>query len=876
MKKSVFTLLALLACAIYPVKAYEYFTIYFSDGTKSEAFYATDVDSICYSKISLDSIAYDEWQVQEIYTCDSVYRYPIAQIDSLSFKDVDINKVAKDIANVMVKVDSIINQEENLEVIKMQLPEIKKITDVDDAYITNQVLFIVIKDWGTISFYFPPDENINNESVLSIASSFAHRSQLNENQETSSDQLKACIVNQQYLDEKRAWFRDTVSVNMHDAFNEMGIACKNVNMPKPSFFNRDIFDYDLVFIKTHGYYDKKYGLHWLFTGEELLSHTGQISSIDSPWSRIVSILNNGIYSPLKMTFSRITEIRNGDSTHVYYTVISDEYIRASNHKFKDRKTAIVFNTACESMMGNDANYNNLAKAFVNRGAGSYFGYDDTNNIGAYGGCALFYCLLNGFTTTNAYNAMPQWCKTQDLYLHYGKNGKHLMDTEPKQGTKYVEEYHPYLLKYPDEDQCIAHPQTLDADQTEQGKLVKLSGRMKLLQMFNVYKKVSFSLKNLPLGFYIGDTPNMEQPIDSFEVMGNYDNSTLYMNWEKTLDENNLKPNTTYYYRAYMNDGYSNCYGEIKQFTTKDAEEDISDYEAYFVLTNDSTITFYYDNKGRERARQRYIVKENSTRLCYDNSIKTVVFDLSFANYKPQNTSFWFHRCYTLQNIVNLHNLNTSNVTDMRNMFSECLSLTSLDLSNFNTANVTNMEQMFAGCISLTSLDLSNFNTANVTNMEAMFFGCRSLTSLDLSNFNTANVTDMYCMFQHCYSLISLDLSNFNTANVTDMRSMFSECSSLTCLDLSSFNPANARIDDMFGGCESLKTIYANNWTDENNRKSVPFSNCINLVGGQGTKIGKNLYGYDEYGNPLYYYCGYDGNYAHIDGGKDNPGFFTAK
>ena len=119
MKKSVFTLLALLACAIYPVKAYEYFTIYFSDGTKSEAFYATDVDSICYSKISLDSIAYDEWQVQEIYTCDSVYRYPIAQIDSLSFKDVDINKVAKDIANVMVKVDSIINQEENLEVIKI-------------------------------------------------------------------------------------------------------------------------------------------------------------------------------------------------------------------------------------------------------------------------------------------------------------------------------------------------------------------------------------------------------------------------------------------------------------------------------------------------------------------------------------------------------------------------------------------------------------------------------------------------------------------------------------------------------------------------------------------------------------------------------------
>lgn len=833
MKKSVFTLLALLACAIYPVKAYEYFTIYFSDGTKSEAFYATDVDSICYSKISLDSIAYDEWQVQEIYTCDSVYRYPIAQIDSLSFKDVDINKVAKDIANVMVKVDSIINQEENLEVIKMQLPEIKKITDVDDAYITNQVLFIVIKDWGTISFYFPPDENINNESVLSIASSFAHRSQLNENQETSSDQLKACIVNQQYLDEKRAWFRDTVSVNMHDAFNEMGIACKNVNMPKPSFFNRDIFDYDLVFIKTHGYYEKKYGLHWLFTGEELLSHTGQISSIDSPWSRIVSILKNGIYSPLKMTFSRITEIRNGDSTHVYYTVISDEYIRASNHKFKDRKTAIVFNTACESMMGNDANYNNLAKAFVNRGAGSYFGYDDTNNIGAYGGCALFYCLLNGFTTTNAYNAMPQWCKTQDLYLHYGKNGKHLMDTEPKQGTKYVEEYHPYLLKYPDEDQCIAHPQTLDADQTEQGKLVKLSGRMKLLQMFNVYKKVSFSLKNLPLGFYIGDTPNMEQPIDSFEVMGNYDNSTLYMNWEKTLDENNLKPNTTYYYRAYMNDGYSNCYGEIKQFTTKDTEEDTSDYEAYGVFDG-NTVTLYYDNKRKKRDGKILpksdtdnsnisVPNSYSTYIepnFYTTYIEKVIFDSSYAKFYPIRFRFL---CEHLISIENIKYLNTSQMTDMGLMFSNCKSLTNLDLSSFNTSNVTIMSCMFYNCSSLKELDLSNFNTSNVTRMTQMFFGCESLTSLDLSSFNTSNVKNM---------------------------------------------------DNIFSSCSSLKTIYANNWDNGEYRNAVLFPD--NLVGGQGTKIGWNFYGYDENGKSLYYWCTNSRESAHIDGGKDNPGLFTAK
>ena len=96
--------------------------------------------------------------------------------------------------------------------------------------------------------------------------------------------------------------------------------------------------------------------------------------------------------------------------------------------------------------------------------------------------------------------------------------------------------------------------------------------------------------------------------------------------------------------------------------------------------------------------------------------------------------------------------------------------------------ITNMSYMFSDCSSLTSLDLSNFNTNNVTNMGSMFFGCSSLTSLDLSNLNTNSVTNMSCMFYKCSSLTSLDLSNFNTNNVKDMSYMFSRCSSLTSLN----------------------------------------------------------------------------------------------
>jgi surface protein len=54
--------------------------------------------------------------------------------------------------------------------------------------------------------------------------------------------------------------------------------------------------------------------------------------------------------------------------------------------------------------------------------------------------------------------------------------------------------------------------------------------------------------------------------------------------------------------------------------------------------------------------------------------------------------------------------------------------------------------MFSNCISLTNLNLSNFNTKNVHNMNGMFSGCNSLFELNISNFNSEKVTDMRNMF----------------------------------------------------------------------------------------------------------------------------------
>lgn len=118
------------------------------------------------------------------------------------------------------------------------------------------------------------------------------------------------------------------------------------------------------------------------------------------------------------------------------------------------------------------------------------------------------------------------------------------------------------------------------------------------------------------------------------------------------------------------------------------------------------------------------------------------------------------------------------------MFSNCLSLTSLDLSGFDTSQATYINRMFQSCSSLASLDLSGFDTSQVTSMYNMFNGCSSLTSLDLSGLDTSKVTHMASMFYGCSSLTSLDLSGFDTSQVTDMASMFYGCSKLRLLSIS--------------------------------------------------------------------------------------------
>ena len=166
----------------------------------------------------------------------------------------------------------------------------------------------------------------------------------------------------------------------------------------------------------------------------------------------------------------------------------------------------------------------------------------------------------------------------------------------------------------------------------------------------------------------------------------------------------------------------------------------------------------------------------------------------------------------------------------------------------------------------------SFAQAHPTSTYAWFRAMPKLKTITGWEYlNTDAVTTMFQMFYSCPGLTTLNLSHFNTGNVTDMRYMFAVCTGLTTLDLSSFNTGNVKfMDYMFAAdVSSLSHSYNSNlttilvgsgWnTNSVTSSNYMFDDCFKLMGGMGTT-------YDA--------SHIDKEYARIDGGTSNPGYFT--
>ena len=181
-----------------------------------------------------------------------------------------------------------------------------------------------------------------------------------------------------------------------------------------------------------------------------------------------------------------------------------------------------------------------------------------------------------------------------------------------------------------------------------------------------------------------------------------------------------------------------------------------------------------------------------------------------------NMQLMFFQCEKLSSVPAL---DTSNVINMNQMFNNCQSLSSVPA--LDTSNVTEMSGMFSSCKSLSSVPA--LDTSNVTNMGLMFVGCESLTTVPL--LNTSNVTEMTGMFSGCHSLV--EIPTLDTSKGKFLAAMFAKCSSLKQIPLLNTKSC-IHINGMFEGCTSLETVPILDASNVDDISKI-FKDCPSLV-----------------------------------------------
>ena len=231
------------------------------------------------------------------------------------------------------------------------------------------------------------------------------------------------------------------------------------------------------------------------------------------------------------------------------------------------------------------------------------------------------------------------------------------------------------------------------------------------------------------------------------------------------------------------------------------------------LNKNSSFMFHNFSGLKEMDMQNFDGKnvENLRDLFSECWNLTSINFTGFNTSKVANMTAMFYRNQALKNL-DLSSFNTSNVIYMNDMFAEMSGLTKLNLSSFNTGKVEIMVNMFHNVKRIKSLNVFNFDTRNVIKMRHMFSNMLELESLDISNFDTSKVEDMAYMFSQDHKIKTLNVSNLNTSRVTTMEYMFQNMWALESLDVSSFDTSNVtNMRDMFGGVAKITTLNLNNF-----------------------------------------------------------------
>ena len=193
----------------------------------------------------------------------------------------------------------------------------------------------------------------------------------------------------------------------------------------------------------------------------------------------------------------------------------------------------------------------------------------------------------------------------------------------------------------------------------------------------------------------------------------------------------------------------------------------------------------------------------------------------YDEWNPSNTSAK-SKFYGDANLVYVPNIDTSNATDMEQMFKNCSLLSYVP--QLNTSNVINMKGMFESCSSLT--EIPQLNTSNVITLEnfVRYSSLESFPQLDTSkvttlkyafdstkfkSFPSLNVENVESMYYTFYSNSNLEyIGDLNTVKCTDFTGTFAYAEKIKRIEGLSFKSITSYNKNLFGYGSQTTLRYA--------------------------------------------------------------------
>lgn len=378
--------------------------------------------------------------------------------------------------------------------------------------------------------------------------------------------------------------------------------------------------------------------------------------------------------------------------------------------------AIIFCGACDSLKGSTS----VANIFRDKGAIAYFGYNDSNSVGAHAGRAFIENMLKGMTVEQAYDNLSNRWKKEDsaaLKANYWNGGED------------------YCIVHPEVKTILVENQDITEDKVVLNGIIEEVNKNQLLEMTP--------------GF-CWSTTNSKPTIDSCDDYKNLKKVSGIKkdeyDFECEIDD--IEPNTTYYYRAYIHFNDEVWYGDVKTF-----EMDY-DPEAYMRAY---LIKLYNDTDG-----DNWTVNKN---WCSNEPLNTWAgvskdedglysISLSIATRSNNlNGAINLSGCKCLKYLYLYHSPYASEKGKITSIdVSDCTALTDLScqgnsITYINAHNCSNLDYLDCSYNNLIELDLGNCENLVWLNCSDNF-----LESLNVDQF--PRLETLYCEHNHITAQIS--------------------------------------------------------------------------------------------------------------------------